>query len=585
MNSMNSFGLESRFQVLELLGGGGFADVYKAVRKSDRLTVALKLPRLAGFQTAQHDLFLKEAEKWKNLRHAHIVPLIEFGRTPVPYIAMEYMSAGSLRGRIGKLAIPEALAVAAQVAEGLFYAHRCGLVHLDIKPENILFDAEGKARLSDWGLSRVMLASSAGSTASAGTLAYSAPEQVFPPRFGERDWQTDVWQFGATLYEMVTGRLPFQADNILELGQKICTEEPLPPRQFRPHLDIPGELNDLIMRCLRKDKKERFRDFYPIQGAIETLLRPPAKVETFSTPTTQRRSREGGNPVVPQKRQPSPVPATSKTRTGTLHVPPQQEGEPSPIPAAVPGPEPQRKRRPVLAIVLPLLFVVLLGAGGLTYWAAANKKPPPMIPPTATPAAAGVAQRATPPAPAPTSTPAPKPATAAPTPLPGTEPRKPAAVNEPPVPRLPDAVTTRPSFFKGGELAGGHSDSIPVQLKVGEMLQGEIIAVRNQSLSWDIADFSGRVVQSFGTTDTRAGFYYAPEVDGQHYIVITNPRDWEIGTHGYQVTYSTTGSTVPPGAGSGQGSGAPVIKWVLIIASAGVVFFIIRRLSWGAKRG
>ncbi|MBI4333667.1 MAG: serine/threonine protein kinase, partial [Chloroflexi bacterium] len=133
-------GLDNKYQRTELLGAGGFAEVYKAIRKEDGLTVALKVPRLAGFQTTQPEAFLKEADHWKNLRHPGIVRLIEFGQTPIPYIAMEYMPGGSLRSRIGSLTLPEALAIAGQLAEALFYAHRHGLVHLDIKPENVLFD-------------------------------------------------------------------------------------------------------------------------------------------------------------------------------------------------------------------------------------------------------------------------------------------------------------------------------------------------------------------------------------------------------------------------------------------------------------
>ncbi|MBI4330610.1 MAG: protein kinase [Chloroflexi bacterium] len=274
MNS-GTFGLEKKFELQDLLGSGGFAEVYKAVRKEDNLTVALKLPRISGFQTTSAN-FVKEVANWKNLKHPGIVPLLEFGQTPVPYIAMEFMPGGSLRSRIGSLTIPQALTIAAQLADALFYAHRHGLVHLDVKPENILFDAEGNARLSDWGLSRVMLASSAGSVVSLSTAFYAAPEQFVPGKqYGGRDWQTDIWQFGATLYEMVTGRLPFPAQDMMELMHKILEEEPVAIGQASPDLDVRAELDRLIARCLKKDKKERFDDFHPIRNELQSLLTAP----------------------------------------------------------------------------------------------------------------------------------------------------------------------------------------------------------------------------------------------------------------------------------------------------------------------
>ncbi len=274
-------GLSGKFQILELLGTGGFAEVYKAIRNEDNLTVALKLPRISGFQTTQFSDFLKEADKWRRLSHPHIVKLIEFGERPIPYMVMELMTGGSLREKTGSLSIPESLTIASQVAEALFYAHHMGMAHLDIKPENILFDREGTAKLSDWGLSRVMLASSAGAAVSAGTLAYSAPEQVNPAKYGDRDWQTDIWQFGATLYEMVTGILPFPSKDVLELMHKILHEEPVPLPRARPDLLLSPQLENLIMRCLRKEKKERFRSFDAIQEGINIALSPPKPVASL----------------------------------------------------------------------------------------------------------------------------------------------------------------------------------------------------------------------------------------------------------------------------------------------------------------
>ncbi len=112
----------------------------------------------------------------------------------------------------------------------------------------------------------------------------------------------------------------------------------------------------------------------------------------------------------------------------------------------------------------------------------------------------------------------------------------------------------------GGEIAGGKSDSIPIQLKVGEMIQGEIIAVRNQCLRLSIADFSGRTIHYFGETSTRAGFYYAAKVDGQHYIVVTNPDGFSVGTRGYNINYRITSTNLAPGTGSGKNTTKDMTK-------------------------
>ncbi len=152
------------------------------------------------------------------------------------------------------------------------------------------------------------------------------------------------------------------------------------------------------------------------------------------------------------------------------------------------------------------------------------------------------------------------------------------------------SVLAQEDIRKGGEIAGDKSDSIPIQLKVGEMVQGEIAAVRNQHLRLSIADFNGKTIHYFGETSTRAGFYYAAKVNGQHYIVVTNPDGFSVGTRGYNITYRITPTDVAPGTGSGKNTSKDMTKpstsmttvwWIL---GAVVFIFIVLVALRGSRR-
>ena len=140
------------------------------------------------------------------------------------------------------------------------------------------------------------------------------------------------------------------------------------------------------------------------------------------------------------------------------------------------------------------------------------------------------------------------------------------------------SVLAQDEVRKNGEIAGGKSDSIPIQLKVGEMVEGEIIAVRNQRLRLSIADFTGKSIYYFGETSTRAGFYYAAKTDGQHYIVVANPNSFSAGTRGYNLTYTILPTDLAPGTGSGKAIGEKsIIPWIVTGVIISLVIFIRRR--------
>jgi serine/threonine protein kinase len=254
--------------MMDLIGFGGFADVYKTRRKEDGQIVAVKVPRLAQFETVEPSAFLQEAQLWSRLDHPNIVKVFEYGIKPYPWIAVEYMEKGSLRARIGQISLEECLDVALRICDALYYTHHLGVIHRDIKPENILCDSENNPKLADWGLGKMMieLSMKSGST---GTPYYSSPEQVSPAKFGEVGWWTDIYQCGAVLYELVTGQLPFQGESPLELALSITGSEVAKPSEIRP--ELPMEFDGIIEQCLAKDKEHRYKDISIMRAELEKV--------------------------------------------------------------------------------------------------------------------------------------------------------------------------------------------------------------------------------------------------------------------------------------------------------------------------
>lgn len=260
--------ISKNYEILDLIGFGGFADVYRARRKKDDMIVALKVPRLAQFETVQPTAFLDEAELWSRLRHPNIVSVYEYGTKPYPWMIIEYMEEGSLRKRIGQQTLEECLDVTMKVCDALYYAHHLGVIHRDIKPENVLFDKKDTPKLADWGLGRMMMDLSSKS-GTGGTPAYSSPEQVKPAEFGEVGWWTDIYQCGAMLYEMVTGQLPFQGESPLELALNIVGEELVRPSEVKP--ELPVALDEIIAQCLAKDREKRYQDVSMMKAALSNV--------------------------------------------------------------------------------------------------------------------------------------------------------------------------------------------------------------------------------------------------------------------------------------------------------------------------
>ena len=249
------------YRITHKIGSGGFATVYRAFDDTGK-NVAIKLPKFldATLDSSVYDKFEAEANMWKKLKHENITELYESRQIPLPFIVIELMEGGDLRQLMKKhrLTIQEAIEIMIQVLDAISYAHRMASVHRDIKPENILFTKDGIAKITDWGIGKFMAsASTTMSTGTKGTLAYSAPEQISPKKFGRVDWNTDIFQLGIVFYEMLTGTNPFFAEEPATVMANILFEQVAPPTSLNPK--IPRALEDIILRALGKEKKNRWR--------------------------------------------------------------------------------------------------------------------------------------------------------------------------------------------------------------------------------------------------------------------------------------------------------------------------------------
>jgi serine/threonine-protein kinase len=251
--------LGGRYRLLELLGEGGMARVYKGQDTLLERTVAIKVLREQFAADPQVlALFQGEARAAARLSHPHIVAVYDVGEERGrPYIVMEYVEGPSLKevlDREGPLSVSRVVEIARQVCAGLQYAHERGIVHRDIKPHNILLPPHGLAKIADFGIARALGAASVTQPGTVfGSPYYLSPEQA---RGEECTPASDIYSLGAVLYEAATGRPPFQGDSPVATALKHVNESPLPPQQANPR--VPPGLAAIIMRALAKDPRARF---------------------------------------------------------------------------------------------------------------------------------------------------------------------------------------------------------------------------------------------------------------------------------------------------------------------------------------
>jgi eukaryotic-like serine/threonine-protein kinase len=294
MRSMDRNVLGDRYTLVEVLGGGGMAWVYLARDGVLGRDVALKVLRERYADDESFlERFRREAMNAASLNHPSVVQVYDQGRAEegTYFIALEYVSGGTLKERIaqrGTLDPPEAAGIASRVADALAAAHRSGIVHRDVKPQNVLLTGSGEAKVADFGIARAASARTMTETnAVLGTAAYMSPEQVAGERVGP---PSDLYSLGVVLYEMLTGRLPYEADDSIATAIKHLEGPPPHPREANPA--VPEELDALTTRLLDKDPLER----YPGAAELAEDLRrirdglPPLAVEA--------RERTRTNPTV-----------------------------------------------------------------------------------------------------------------------------------------------------------------------------------------------------------------------------------------------------------------------------------------------
>jgi serine/threonine protein kinase/tetratricopeptide (TPR) repeat protein len=262
-----------RYQIIEDLGRGGMGRVYKAYDTEVREKLALKLlrPDIADDERTI-ERFRNELKLARQVSHRNICRMYDFGREEgTYYITMEYVPGEDLKSlihRIGALPVGKAVSLAGQVAEGLTEAHRLGVIHRDLKPQNIMIDREGNARVMDFGIARSVASRGiTGAGMMIGTPEYMSPEQVDGK---DADQRADIYSLGIILFEMLTGRLPFEGDTPLSVAVKQKSERPPDPRSLNDQ--IPDELGRIILKCLEKSPEKRY------QSAGE-LLADLARVE------------------------------------------------------------------------------------------------------------------------------------------------------------------------------------------------------------------------------------------------------------------------------------------------------------------
>ncbi len=249
-----------RYQVIEELGRGGMGRVYRVLDTEIQEEVALKLlnPDIACDER-MIERFRNELKYARRITHRNVCRMHDINReNDTFFITMEYVPGEDLKTvikRTGQLAEDKAVAIAGQVCEGLREAHRLAVVHRDLKPQNIMIDQDGHVGILDFGIARSLAAQGVTEAGMIiGTPDYMSPEQVGGMA---ADARSDIYALGATLYEMATGRVPFEGDTALIIAMKHKAETPLSPKEINPQLS--EELSSIILRCLEKDPEKRYQ--------------------------------------------------------------------------------------------------------------------------------------------------------------------------------------------------------------------------------------------------------------------------------------------------------------------------------------
>ena len=331
--------IDDRYELLALAGSGGMAEVYLARDVVLDREVALKLLKARYAQDEEFvERFRREAKSAASLASPYVVPIFDRGETEdgTYYIAMEYVPGGTLKDRIhstGALAPRVATEVGLQAAQALKSAHEKGIVHRDVKPDNILFAASGHAKVVDFGIARAAEATTISHVGDIlGSVKYMSPEQAQGERVGP---QSDLYSLGAVLYEMLTGRVPFEIKTPADLPTAHAGGRPRRPRELNP--DVPEGLDAIVMKLLSMDPADRYESAAELAEDL-------------------RRARDGMPPVSSSA---GVIPSAASTDAPTMVLNPTASGGDAGATAGT-----SRRR----ALWIPLLFAALVCVLAIVGW-------------------------------------------------------------------------------------------------------------------------------------------------------------------------------------------------------------------------
>ena len=386
--------IRSKYQILEHLGGGGMADVYRAKHLAFNEICAIKVVKARyADDAAFNNRFKGEAVLTRKLRHPNAIAVEDYDTTEDgrPYIVMEFVKGRNLRSVIdedGALPVKRALSIALQVARALAAAHKLGITHRDIKPDNILItqDERGNeaAKVLDFGIAKVKEGAftMAAYTATrkgmvVGTPQYMSPEQARGKVGDEIDSRADIYSLGVMIYEMVTGRLPFESDTPMGYCLEHLHTVPVPPHEFSAALNIPVGLSQLVMKTLEKDREKRFST---IDEMIEALQDPErwAALSMSQAPTVVVSVDEPiqSAPPPPKTTQiPQPNLGGARVKYTPLPPPPvkpddrQRQSKP-----AANSARPRREKESHSTLITFVVLLVLAAGAGAYFWMSNNSQ-------------------------------------------------------------------------------------------------------------------------------------------------------------------------------------------------------------------
>lgn len=266
--------IADRYEIIGKIGAGGMSDVYKAKDLTLGRFVAIKVLKSEfsedmGFVTK----FRTEAQSAAGLEHPNIVNIYDVGsENGMHYIVMEYVEGITLKTYIekkGQLSFKEAVSIAIQVGRGIEAAHNKNIIHRDIKPQNIMISTEGKVKVTDFGIARAASANTISSDVM-GSVHYSSPEQA---RNGFVDGKSDIYSLGIVMYEMVTGRVPFDGDTTVAVAIQHLQEEMVPPSAYAPNLPI--SMEKIILKCTQKSTDRRYESMAALLADLRKSLISP----------------------------------------------------------------------------------------------------------------------------------------------------------------------------------------------------------------------------------------------------------------------------------------------------------------------